>query len=95
MSRFVPLLTKPSAPEAPDDLGLYLKDALWPGARCDDRIERWMDRWCFALDQLDRSVLAEVDRQLGIGVSGDVLSATTALGYREGCPSLYSTRSRS
>lgn len=42
-----------------------------------------MDRWCYSLDQLDRSILAEVDRQLGIGVNGGVLSPTTALRYRK------------
>lgn len=83
MSRFVPLLVKPPAPEPPHDLRLYLKEALRPGAPEDERIERWMDRWCYSLDQLDRSILAEVDRQLGIGVSGDVLSPTTALRYRK------------
>jgi integrase len=83
MSRFVPLLVKPSAPSPPADVRLYLKEALRPGARQDERIERWMGRWCYSLQELDRSILAEVDRQLGIGVQGGVLSATTALRYRK------------
>lgn len=83
MSRLVPLLIKPSAPPAPDGLRIYLKDALTPGAPTNDRLEAWLGRWSFTLDQLDRSVLAEVDRQLGIGVSGRVLSPTTAVRYRK------------
>jgi len=82
MSRFVPLLVKPAAPEGPE-LRLYLKKALIPGAPTIDRTERWRDRWCYSLDQLDRSILAEVDRRLGMGVGGQVLSPTTALRYRK------------
>ena len=83
MSRLVPLLIKPSAPAEPAERRVYLKDALVPGAPMNDRIEAWLDRWSFTLDQLDRSILAEVDRRLGIEVSGRVLAPTTAVGYRK------------
>ena len=83
MSRFIPLLVRPSAPEPPVDVRLYLKDALRPSADTDERVERWLDRWCYQLDQLDRSLLAEVDRRLGIGVTGRALAPTTALRYRK------------
>jgi integrase len=83
MSRFVPLLVKPTAPEPAADLRIYLKAALRPEAEQDQRIERWLDRWCYPLDQLNRSILADVDRQLGLGVHGNVLSPTTALRYRK------------
>ena len=83
MSRLIPLLVRPAAPEPPSDPRLYLQVALRPGADVDTRIERWLDRWCYSLDQLDRSILAEVDHRLGIGVSGKVLAQTTALRYRK------------
>jgi integrase len=62
---------------------LYLKAALVPGAVLDDRVERWLDRWCYSLDELDRSILAEVDSRLGVGVTGVALSPTTAARYRK------------
>jgi hypothetical protein len=83
MSRFVPLLIKPTAPEPPRDVRLYLKAALRPASEHDQRTERWLDRWCYSLNNLDRSILAEVDRQLGLGVHGDVLAPRTALRYRK------------
>jgi len=83
MSRFVPLLMKQAAPDPPCDIRLYLKDALRPGAAQDEQAEKWLDRWCHPLQELDRSLLAEVDRQLGIGVNGDVLAQTTASRYRK------------
>ena len=83
MSRFVSLLVKPSAPSPAANVPLYLKEALRPGAQRDERVERWMNRWCYSLHELDRSILAEVDRQLGIGVQGKVLSPTTAMRYRK------------
>jgi integrase len=81
MSRFLPLLVKPEAPSEPQ-LRRYLVDALRPSATQDRRMERWMDRWCYTLSQLDRSVLAEVDRQLGVGLDGQLLSQITARRYR-------------
>ena len=83
MSRFIPLLVRPAAPEPPVDVRLYLKEALRPGVDTDERVERWLDRWCYQLDQLDRSLLADVDRRLGIGVTGRALAPTTALRYRK------------
>ena len=83
MSRFIPLVVRPAAPDPPGDLRVYLKAALWPTAERDDRLERWMDRWCYSLQQLDRSVLAEADRRLAVGVKGDILSPVTALRYRK------------
>ncbi len=83
MSRFVPLLVQPAAPKPPADLRLYLKDALRPDAPRAERLERWLDRWCYRLDQLDRSILAEVEQQLGLGVTGRPLAATTANRYRK------------
>ena len=83
MSRFVPLLVRPTAPPPPADLRLYLKAALHPGAETDEAMERWLNRWSYPLDALDRSLLADVDQQLGVGVTGQILSPTTALRYRK------------
>ncbi len=83
MSRFVPHLMKPSAPKPPADVRLYLKGSLAPSSDQDIKMERWLCRWCFPLAQLDRSILSDVDRQLGLGVNGDVLSPRTALRYRK------------
>ncbi|MEM9892932.1 MAG: site-specific integrase [Actinomycetota bacterium] len=83
MSRLVPLLIKPSAPTPPTDVRLYLQEALGPEASLDRRMEQWLKRWCFPLGDLDRSLLSEVDRRLGIGVSGKPLAAVTALRYRK------------
>jgi integrase len=83
MSRFVPLVVQPSASVAPVNVRLYLQQALRPDSDTDEKVERWLDRWCYSLDQLDRSILAEVDRQLAVGVTGEALAPTTALRYRK------------
>ena len=81
MSRFLPLLVKPGAPAEPE-LRVYLVEALRPAAALDRTLERWMDRWCYTLAQLDRALLADVDRRLGIGLDGQLLSQVTARRYR-------------
>jgi len=84
LSRLVPLLIKPTAPRPPcEDLRLYLKCSLAAGADTDDRTEAYLHRWSYPLGQLDRSILAEVDRLLGLGVTGIVLAPATALRYRK------------
>jgi integrase len=81
MARFVPLLVVPDAPTSPE-LRRYLAVSLRPGAEPDQRWERWLDRWCYRLGQLDRSILGEVDRQLGFGLNGQLLAQNTARRYR-------------
>jgi integrase len=44
---------------------------------------RWVERWSLPLDILDRDVLADVDRKLGLGDKGQPLGAATAARYRK------------
>jgi integrase len=45
--------------------------------------ERWLDRWCLRLDQLNRPVLASVEQQLSTAVNGSPLAASTAARFRK------------
>lgn len=82
MSRLVPLLCRPDAPAEPQ-LRRYLTMALRPdNSLVDPHLEAWLDRWCYSLADLNRSLLAEVDRQLGFGLDGRLLSPGTAARYR-------------
>lgn len=85
MARFVPLLVRSSAAPAPEVLRRYLMDTLGPdGAVVEaDPCERWLARWCPKLDELDRALLADVDRRLGLGKDGQALSGWTASRYRK------------
>lgn len=82
MSRLIPLLTRPDAP-AGFDLRRYLVVALRPDTQdLNDDLERWMDKWCYLLAELNRPILAEVDRRLGYGLNGQLLAPSTATRYR-------------
>jgi integrase len=83
LSRFVPLLVRPGAPNA-GDLRLYLVKALRPDFGERDRgFELWMDRWCCNLAELTRAQLADADQALGLGLSGQPLAPTTTKRYRD------------
>lgn len=82
MSRFLPLMVRLEAPPIDRDLRLYLVDALRPGNPIDGAVEAWVGKWCYNLTDLDRATLAEVDRLLGVGLKGQLLSQTTARRYR-------------
>ncbi len=83
MSRFLPLLHRPTAPECPR-LRRYLVDSLRLDTETDEdpELEHWMNKWCYTLGDLNRSILADVDRQLGYGLDGQLLATSTAARYR-------------
>jgi hypothetical protein len=85
MSRFIPLVRQAGAPEPPAVLRTYLVNSLDPTIAKDpaDPCERWMTRWSPPLDELNRELMAGVDRQLVIGVRGQPLSASVANRYRK------------
>ncbi len=84
LARFVPLAVHHGAPEAPPRLRAYLVDALLPTTDLDSGsdAERWLARWSLPLGELNEERLAEVERRLGIGDSGQALGLTTAGRYR-------------
>lgn len=88
LTRFIPLVVSSSAPNPPPTLRAHLAATLPPAAGADPdgadaEAERWLERWCLALRQLDRAVLAEVDSRLGVGDRGQQLSPSTASRFRK------------
>lgn len=84
LARFVPLTVDASAGVAPAGLRAHLTVALRHDAHVDQdsECERWLERWCLSLNELDERTLADADRQLGIGDRGQTLAANTAGRYR-------------
>ncbi|MEZ5412069.1 MAG: tyrosine-type recombinase/integrase [Acidimicrobiales bacterium] len=84
LARFVPLAVRSEAPEPPANLRAYLSEALAPKADIDARSEheRWLARWCLPLSELNEERLAEVERRLGLGDTGQALAPNTAGRYR-------------
>lgn len=80
LARFVPMVVGPNAPPAPVSLRRFLKSALGPDRPVDlsGECERWLDRHCLKMCDLDKQILAKVDLQLGVGDDGQPLAATTA-----------------
>lgn len=64
---------------------MYLHATLPPDAEVDDadECERWLSRWGLSLGELDRELLADVERRLGIGDAGQALASATAARYRK------------
>ncbi|HUW01526.1 MAG TPA: site-specific integrase [Acidimicrobiales bacterium] len=84
LSRLVPLLALPSAPEPPPGLRRHLTATLRPGAEVEDNDEgQWLDRWTFPLGRLTKPMLAEVDLKLALGDDGQALAPSTAGRYRK------------
>lgn len=85
IARFVPLAVSSIAPPAPVGVRAHLKIHMRPGApiRADDPYEEWLDAWSLPIEELDRSTLAEVDRLLGIGDSGQQLAASSSGRFRK------------
>ena len=87
LSRFVPLVVGPGAPSPPDGLRRYLLSALRPGHDhgsdpVGTEFEVWLSRFVLSLGDLSESVLADVDRGLGLGLQGQALAPNTAVRYR-------------
>ncbi len=72
VARLVPLAVNSIAPPAPVGLRAHLKLCMRPGSvvSADDPFEKWLAAWSLPLRDPDRSTLAEVDRLLGLGDSG-------------------------
>jgi integrase len=84
LGRFLPLVSDPKAPEPPSGLRAHVQDALPPDARSHDgESESWLSRLGLSLGELDRELLADVDRRLGLGDAGEPLAASTAGRYRK------------
>jgi integrase len=81
VARFTWLAVKPKA-EVPDDLRRYLGEALVPDAAHVAEVERWLDRNCLTLADLDREVVVEIARRLSLRLNDEPLAATTANRYR-------------
>jgi integrase len=86
LARFVPLVVAPSAPPIPTGMRQHLTATLRPASsnseHTDKVCEAWLDRWSLQLGQLNRQVLAEVERQLAQRDNGDALSANTSSRFR-------------
>lgn len=85
LARFVLLAVHVDAPSPPRGCRLAMQSALVPGGRADlpTACLRWIERWSLRLDELDRALLADVDRQLGVGDGGQPLAASTASRFRK------------
>jgi integrase len=85
IARLIPLLVPSTSASPPSGLRAHLVVTLRPDAAAPtpDSPERWLDRWCLQLGQLNRALLADVDRRLAIGDNGQPLSASTAARFRK------------
>jgi integrase len=85
LARFVVLLVPHDAARRPPGLRSHLMKTLPPGAATsgEETCERWLDRWCFTLSQLNRETLAEAERRLATGDDGQALAASTAARFRK------------
>jgi integrase len=85
LCRFLPLVVGEGAPSAPSGVRAYLRESLQPDGAVDleDESERWLVRWGLSLGELDRQVLAEVERRLSLADSGRPLAMSTAGRYRK------------
>jgi integrase len=85
LCRFLPLVVGRGAPLPPAGVRGYLREALRPDAVADgeDESARWLAKWGLSLGELNREVLAEVERQLSLSDSGRPLAMSTAGRYRK------------
>jgi integrase len=85
LCRFLPLVVGPGALAAPAGLRLYLRETLRPDGSppADLESERWLGKWGLSLGELDRQVLADVERRLSLRDNGQPLATSTAGRYRK------------
>ena len=78
LSRLMPLLVRSGAPTPPPGFRKQLLAYLDPtGDECPE-VDRYFDRWGLALCELNRELLADVDRRLGLDDGKRLLSPSTA-----------------
>lgn len=83
-ARFTTIAVKESA-VVPPGLRTYLHRSLVPGADkdvLDPDMERWLDRWCLTLGELDKAAVAQIARRLTLKLDGEPLAASTANRFR-------------
>jgi integrase len=85
LSRFLPLVVGHGAPSPPPGIRGYLREALRPDGSPDplDESVRWLGKWGLSLGDLNREVLADVERRLSLGAKGQPLAMSTAGRYRK------------
>jgi integrase len=84
LARFVPLAVVRMAPAKPAGLRAHLQSTLSPESNAGiEECERWLGRWSLALGQLNRELLAGVERDLALADDGRPLAASTAARYRK------------
>jgi integrase len=84
LARFLEALASQWGGRRPAGLRPHLVRTLPPdGAVADAQCEEWLDRWSVSLRQLNREVLAKVERELTTGDDGQLLAASTAARYRK------------
>ena len=78
LARFISIAVDAGA-KPPDGLRVYLHTALAPGTDDSHNVlqERWMDKHCVTLGELDRERVADIDRKLGLKLDGSQLAANT------------------
>lgn len=84
MSRFVPLVTRDGV-APPTSMRRYLQESLVPGFHVDhgDSHERWLERHCLNIVELDRPLLARVELALGTADSGQPYAPSTSSRMRK------------
>ena len=85
LCRFLPLVVGPGALPVPAGVRIYLRETLRPDGSppADPESERWLGKWVLSLGELDRQVLADVERRLSLGDDGQPLATSTAGRYRK------------
>jgi integrase len=85
LSRFLPLVCAPEAPAPPTELRAHLQTSLRPDGAPEAASdpEKWLSRWGLSLGDLNRSLLADVERRLSLGDAGQPLAMATAGRYRK------------
>jgi integrase len=81
LARFAALAVNKSM-SPPEDLRRYLAKSLPPDGERDPAVERWLEASGLRLCDLDRITVADINRQLGLGLDGTPLAATTANRFR-------------
>lgn len=86
LAKFVMLTANISVGKNDADLRRHLKQSLRPGAKdLDPKWEKWLASHSIPVRALDRPLIADVDRRLGLRLDGTQLAATTTSRTRIVC----------